>query len=94
VQDHLNQTVLLDGFAGHLKPEQSFCFFYARPGAVRGRRGGRAHPDRRRARDARRRAGVGDLFIARAIAEKAGDNTDPLDVTIAGRSGDGGIDGV
>ncbi|MBM4223441.1 MAG: RNA helicase [Gammaproteobacteria bacterium] len=30
VQDHLNQTALLDCFAGHLKPEQSLCFFYAK----------------------------------------------------------------
>jgi hypothetical protein len=30
VQDHLNQTALLDCFAGHLKPERSLCFFYAK----------------------------------------------------------------
>jgi hypothetical protein len=30
VQEHLNQTALLDCFAGHLKPEQSLCFFYAK----------------------------------------------------------------
>ena len=30
VQEHLNQTTLLDCFAGHLKPEQSLCFFYAK----------------------------------------------------------------
>lgn len=30
VQDYLNQTALLDGFAGHLKPERSLCFFYAK----------------------------------------------------------------
>lgn len=30
VQDHLNQKALLDGFAGHLKPEHSLCFFYAK----------------------------------------------------------------
>ncbi|MBX7132300.1 MAG: AAA family ATPase [Fimbriimonadaceae bacterium] len=30
VQEHLNQTALLDGFAGHLKPERSLCFFYAK----------------------------------------------------------------
>ena len=30
VQDHLNQTALLDCFASHLKPERSLCFFYAK----------------------------------------------------------------
>ena len=30
VQEHLNQTALLDCFAGHLKPEYSLCFFYAK----------------------------------------------------------------
>lgn len=30
VQDHRNHTALLDGFAGHLKPERSLCFFYAK----------------------------------------------------------------
>ncbi len=30
VQEHLNQTALLDCFAGHLKPERSLCFFYAK----------------------------------------------------------------
>ena len=30
VQEHLNQIALLDCFAGHLKPEQSLCFFYAK----------------------------------------------------------------
>lgn len=30
VQEHLNQTALLNCFAGHLKPEQSLCFFYAK----------------------------------------------------------------
>jgi hypothetical protein len=30
VQEHLNHTALLDCFAGHLKPEQSLCFFYAK----------------------------------------------------------------
>ena len=30
VQGHLNQTALLDCFAGHLKPEYSLCFFYAK----------------------------------------------------------------
>ena len=30
VQEHLNQTALLDCFAGHLEPEQSLCFFYAK----------------------------------------------------------------
>lgn len=30
VQDHLNQTALLDCFSGHLKPEHSLCFFYAK----------------------------------------------------------------
>jgi len=30
VQEHLNQTALLDCFAGHLRPEQSLCFFYAK----------------------------------------------------------------
>ena len=30
VQDHLNQTVLLDCFAGHLRAERSLCFFYAK----------------------------------------------------------------
>ncbi|KAB2848735.1 MAG: AAA family ATPase [Hyphomicrobiaceae bacterium] len=30
VQEHLNQTALLDCFASHLKPEQSLCFFYAK----------------------------------------------------------------
>lgn len=30
VQEHLNQTALLNCFAGHIKPEQSLCFFYAK----------------------------------------------------------------
>ena len=30
VQDYRNHTALLDGFAGHLKPERSLCFFYAK----------------------------------------------------------------
>ncbi len=30
VQEHLNQTALLDCFAGHLEPGQSLCFFYAK----------------------------------------------------------------
>ena len=30
VQEHVNQTALLDCFAGHLKSEQSLCFFYAK----------------------------------------------------------------
>ncbi|PKO71207.1 MAG: RNA helicase [Betaproteobacteria bacterium HGW-Betaproteobacteria-14] len=30
VQERLNQTALLDCFAGHLKPEQSLCFFYGK----------------------------------------------------------------
>lgn len=30
IQDHLNQTALLDCFAGHLKPKHSLCFFYAK----------------------------------------------------------------
>jgi AAA domain/UvrD-like helicase C-terminal domain len=30
VQEHLNQTALLDCLAGHLKPEHSLCFFYAK----------------------------------------------------------------
>ena len=30
VQNHLNQTALLDCFADHLKPEYSLCFFYAK----------------------------------------------------------------
>ncbi|MDZ7790383.1 MAG: hypothetical protein U5L08_07825 [Xanthomonadales bacterium] len=30
VQDHRNQRALLDAFAGHLKPERSLCFFYAK----------------------------------------------------------------
>lgn len=30
VQDHLNQKALLDGFASHLQPERSLCFFYAK----------------------------------------------------------------
>jgi len=30
IQEHLNQTALLDCFAGHLKPEHSLCFFYAK----------------------------------------------------------------
>lgn len=30
VQEHLNQTALLDCFAGHLKPERSLCFLYAK----------------------------------------------------------------
>lgn len=30
VQEHLNQTALLDCFAGHIKPEVSLCFFYAK----------------------------------------------------------------
>jgi hypothetical protein len=30
VQNHVNQKALLDCFAGHLRPEQSLCFFYAK----------------------------------------------------------------
>jgi len=30
IQDHENQRALLDCFAGHLRPEQSLCFFYAK----------------------------------------------------------------
>lgn len=30
VQEYLNHTALLDCFAGHLKPELSLCFFYAK----------------------------------------------------------------
>jgi hypothetical protein len=30
VQDHRNQRALLDCFAGHLRPEESLCFFYAK----------------------------------------------------------------
>lgn len=30
IQEYLNQTALLDCFAGHLKPERSLCFFYAK----------------------------------------------------------------
>ena len=30
IQDHLNQTALLDCFSRHLKPKQSLCFFYAK----------------------------------------------------------------
>ena len=30
VQNHLNQTALLDCFTNHLKPEHSLCFFYAK----------------------------------------------------------------
>ena len=30
IQEHLNQTALLDCFANHLKPEHSLCFFYAK----------------------------------------------------------------
>ena len=30
VQEHLNQTALLDCFASHLNPEHSLCFFYAK----------------------------------------------------------------
>lgn len=30
VQDHENQRALLDCFAGHLRPEESLCFFYAK----------------------------------------------------------------
>lgn len=30
VQDYRNHTALLDGFAGHLRPERSLCFFYAK----------------------------------------------------------------
>ncbi len=30
IQDHRNQTALLDCFADHLKPERSLCFFYAK----------------------------------------------------------------
>lgn len=30
VQEHLNQTALLDCFAGHLRPKRSLCFFYAK----------------------------------------------------------------
>ena len=30
IQERLNQTALLDCFAGHLKPERSLCFFYAK----------------------------------------------------------------
>lgn len=30
IQEYRNQKALLDCFAGHLKPEQSLCFFYAK----------------------------------------------------------------
>ena len=30
IQEHLNQTALLDCFAGHIQPEHSLCFFYAK----------------------------------------------------------------
>jgi hypothetical protein len=30
VQEHLNHIALLDCFAGHLRPEHSLCFFYAK----------------------------------------------------------------
>ncbi|WP_295433595.1 AAA family ATPase, partial [uncultured Thiodictyon sp.] len=30
VQEYLNQTALLNGFAGHIKPDHSLCFFYAK----------------------------------------------------------------
>ena len=30
IQDHLNQKALLNCFAGHLKTQQSLCFFYAK----------------------------------------------------------------
>lgn len=30
VQDHANQRALLDCFAGHLRPKESLCFFYAK----------------------------------------------------------------
>ena len=30
VQNHLNQTAMLDCFADHIKPERSLCFFYAK----------------------------------------------------------------
>ena len=30
VQNHLNQKALLDCFSGHLQPEHSLCFFYAK----------------------------------------------------------------
>ncbi len=30
VQDHQNHRALLDCFAGHLRPEASLCFFYAK----------------------------------------------------------------
>ena len=30
IQDHLNQKALLECFFGHLKPQQSLCFFYAK----------------------------------------------------------------
>jgi ATP-dependent exoDNAse (exonuclease V) alpha subunit len=30
VQDHRNQTALLDCFAAHLRPKESLCFFYAK----------------------------------------------------------------
>jgi ATP-dependent exoDNAse (exonuclease V) alpha subunit len=30
IQNHENQIALLDCFAGHLRPEQSLCFFYAK----------------------------------------------------------------
>ncbi len=30
IQEHLNQTALLDCFAGHLRPDRSLCFFYAK----------------------------------------------------------------
>lgn len=30
IQEHLNQTALLDGFAGHLEPKRSLSFFYAK----------------------------------------------------------------
>lgn len=30
VQDHANQTALLDCFTAHIKPQESLCFFYAK----------------------------------------------------------------
>lgn len=30
IQERLNQTAVLDGFASHIKPERSLCFFYAK----------------------------------------------------------------
>jgi hypothetical protein len=30
IQDHLNQRALLDCFSGHIQPDQSLCFFYAK----------------------------------------------------------------